>query len=178
MRSASKLSSKDLASSASINIRKSIDVKSTPKSVDITESGHISGDEETTRVLTALRNTQVVPTVAPSSDSESDSDRATTTSASKRKSKRKTKQSETKNTTSITSKVEYEALQQESNRLRSRVQEVTKQLDSTIKVFGTREGTLKRQRDEALDEVNRLQNKVRYVFFYCVTVISTVVYLF
>ena len=111
---------------------------------------HISGDEEGTRVLQSVNN--AIALESSDSDVELDLD------ARKRLFRRKKK----KNIKTKSGLFNEDAsdVSEEIEKYKASLAEMSKQLDSSTKAFTTREANLKRQRDDALDEINTLRNKV------------------
>ena len=111
---------------------------------------HISGDEVGTKVLQAVNNA----IIAESSDSDTDFEQE----GQKRRLKRKTRRNIIRKPTSmIDESTDY---LKEIEKYKASLADMSKQLDSSVKNFSIRESNLKRQRDDALDEVNELRNKV------------------
>ena len=131
------------------NIIEKIGADKVPKSEST--DPHISGDEEGTKVLQAVNRA----IVAESSDSDTEFEQ----DGQKRRLKRKKKRNNTtkKGITANEDAIDYA---KEIEKYKASLADMSKQLDSSVKAFGTRENNLKRQRDDALDEVNQLRNKV------------------
>ena len=114
---------------------------------------HISGDEEGTKVLQAVNNAIVTDTSDSDTDLEQDGER------------RRFKRKKRRNISGKSNLVNDNAIDylKEIEKYKISLTEMSKQLDSSVKTFSTRESNLKRQRDDALDEVNQLRNKVMRV---------------